>query len=445
MELRTREDFDKWYSKPDPWNYQKQPDDLKKKETVLSMFPKRHYRNVLDVGCGEGWITKDISSWVSADRVIGIDISITAIERARQQDPTGLYAQGQFPDFHSFVMPTFDLILLMDVLQYVDFSKAVNFLRTHLMVNGDIITCYRDNPNKSKEDFIEELQTAGYRLLQKKKVHYGGLPGTVASFTNKPAISIITCTYNRDTILPRCIDSVQQQRFQSWEHIIVDDGSTDNTRYVVGSYGDPRIKYVRRDINSVEWNRGDRYRVNPTNDGMRAASGSYFCHLDDDDRFRLGRFEQSFQLLEEGVADLVYCDSLLHRIVNNRLVLERDRSKHFNSQLLQERNFIGSCEPLYRAFDAFTGPILWEVPYNNDGKSSGDDWKFWKRLSTEGYRFHHLPDILCEIFDSTNKDHPANDFWKFPCPDTYLTDEMTAKRFRGQVEERLFKLEDFYD
>ena len=61
-----------------------------------------------------------------------------------------------------------------------------------------------------------------------------------------PFFSIIIPTYNRDYILPETINSIQEQSFGNWEVILVDDGSTDNTRELVESLSivADRIRYV---------------------------------------------------------------------------------------------------------------------------------------------------------------------------------------------------------
>jgi len=58
--------------------------------------------------------------------------------------------------------------------------------------------------------------------------------------------SIILPTYNRAHFLPRAIESVIKQDYDNWELIIVDDGSTDNTKSLVQEFiqNDIRIRYI---------------------------------------------------------------------------------------------------------------------------------------------------------------------------------------------------------
>ncbi|MBU2105763.1 MAG: glycosyltransferase, partial [Alphaproteobacteria bacterium] len=59
-----------------------------------------------------------------------------------------------------------------------------------------------------------------------------------------PAISIITPTFNRREALLRAVASVRAQGFQHYEHIIVDDGSTDGTADELSMLQDSRLRYV---------------------------------------------------------------------------------------------------------------------------------------------------------------------------------------------------------
>jgi glycosyltransferase involved in cell wall biosynthesis len=90
-----------------------------------------------------------------------------------------------------------------------------------------------------------------------------------------PRVSVLIPTYNRAALLREALDSVFAQTFQDFEIIVVDDGSTDDTREVVGSYG-PDVQYLFID-------HGGPARAR--NAGMQAARGEYLCYLDSDDLY----------------------------------------------------------------------------------------------------------------------------------------------------------------
>lgn len=87
--------------------------------------------------------------------------------------------------------------------------------------------------------------------------------------------SIIIPTYNRAWCIERAIKSILAQDFQGWEMIIVDDGSTDNTREIVEKYlSDTRIKYFFKENGGVGSAR---------NLGIKNAKGEMMVFLDSDD------------------------------------------------------------------------------------------------------------------------------------------------------------------
>ncbi|MBL0309834.1 MAG: glycosyltransferase family 2 protein [Bacteroidetes bacterium] len=94
--------------------------------------------------------------------------------------------------------------------------------------------------------------------------------------------SIITPTYNRAHLIGRTIESVIQQSFTDWELIIIDDGSTDNTKEVVSKYVDTRLKYFWQE--NLE-------RSAARNNGIEKATGEFICFLDSDDIWRSHHLE----------------------------------------------------------------------------------------------------------------------------------------------------------
>ena len=53
---------------------------------------------------------------------------------------------------------------------------------------------------------------------------------------NKPLVSIITANYNKEKFLPLMLKSIETQKYNHIEHIIIDDGSTDNSKKLLQNY-----------------------------------------------------------------------------------------------------------------------------------------------------------------------------------------------------------------
>lgn len=95
---------------------------------------------------------------------------------------------------------------------------------------------------------------------------------------NHPFFSIIITTYNRADFLIRAIVSLLHQSEKDWEAIIVDDGSTDNSKVVIQPFlNHEKFSYIYQD------NKGC---VGAKNTGMNAAKGKYISFLDADDEYK---------------------------------------------------------------------------------------------------------------------------------------------------------------
>lgn len=115
-----------------------------------------------------------------------------------------------------------------------------------------------------------------------------------------PKISIIVPCYNQAQYLDECLQSVLNQTFISWECIIVDDGSPDNTEEVAKKWveKDFRFKYIAQPNKGVSAAR---------NLGITNAIGKYIQFLDGDDILECRKLEYQFLILEtDDKIDIVY-------------------------------------------------------------------------------------------------------------------------------------------
>ena len=115
-----------------------------------------------------------------------------------------------------------------------------------------------------------------------------------------PIVSIIIPSYNSAMHLPEMLESIFQQIYQDFEIIVVDDGSTDDTREVLMEYRD-RITYIHQK------NRGS---YNARNTGIRASNSPYIAFLDADDLWLPNKLERQFELMNSNPRlGLVFSDA----------------------------------------------------------------------------------------------------------------------------------------
>jgi len=97
-----------------------------------------------------------------------------------------------------------------------------------------------------------------------------------------PFFSIILPTYNRANFLFKAINSVIGQTFTDWELIIIDDGSTDNTKDIIESIKEKTTEVNNKIIYIYQTN---QERSVARNNGIVNSKGQYICFLDSDDYF----------------------------------------------------------------------------------------------------------------------------------------------------------------
>ncbi|MEY2833033.1 MAG: hypothetical protein RLZZ574_2292 [Cyanobacteriota bacterium] len=105
----------------------------------------------------------------------------------------------------------------------------------------------------------------------------------------KPFVSIIINNYNYERFLAAAINSALNQTYPYTEVIVLDDGSTDNSRQIIAEYGNCVISVLKE-------NGGQASSLNA---GVQASSGNILCFLDADDIFHTQKVEKIVDLLSQ--------------------------------------------------------------------------------------------------------------------------------------------------
>lgn len=191
-----------------------------------------------------------------------------------------------------------------------------------------------------------------------------------------PLVSVAIATRNRSKFLSESITSVLGQTMQDFEIVVVDDGSTDNTREVLEGFKDSRIRYFYQEKAGVAAAR---------NRAADESLGAYTAVHDDDDLMTPWRLQAQLDALETGLhgtfGAFVNFDDASGE-------MKLYRSKALNSGTIDETG----GAPGHGTWLLET-KILQRLRYD-ESLSSGVDNNLALRMVRSGYRFAHSGEIL---------------------------------------------------
>jgi len=118
-----------------------------------------------------------------------------------------------------------------------------------------------------------------------------------------PRVSVVMPLHNRAAVVGRAIRSVLDQSLASFELIVVDDGSTDDSVAVTRSFDDPRVRIIE-----LARNRGANAA---RNEGVRAARAPLIAFLDSDDAYLPGKLDRVVELFDSRVGLDLLVDSFI--------------------------------------------------------------------------------------------------------------------------------------
>ena len=117
---------------------------------------------------------------------------------------------------------------------------------------------------------------------------------------NSPLITIVTITFNAEKELPRTMDSVLEQSYKNFEHLIIDGASTDRTLEIARKNPDARIISER-----------DKGLYDAMNKGLANARGEYILFLNAGDTFRSPDILALYANAAEKGNDIIYADTVI--------------------------------------------------------------------------------------------------------------------------------------
>ncbi len=221
-----------------------------------------------------------------------------------------------------------------------------------------------------------------------------------------PLISIITPVFNSAKWLPETLATVRNQTVGDWEHIFVDDGSSDDSIELIqqAAENDPRIRLLKMPENGGP--------AKARNKGIEAARGRYIAFLDADDLWLPEKLERCTVFMRETGYVFIYHD-YRHMSADGKRTgaIVRGPDK-LTLRKLHTRRGTGGC--LSVVIDHERVP---EFHFPNSERSFPEDFLAWLRLLRNGHEGHRLPfDLgryrISEASRSSNKFACATAVWR---------------------------------
>lgn len=203
-----------------------------------------------------------------------------------------------------------------------------------------------------------------------------------------PTVTAIIATFNRAALLPNAINSVLNQTFTDLELLVVDNGSTDDTRSVVESYKDNRIVYIINEKPSGSC-------AAPRNIGVGKAKGKYLAFLDDDDIWYPQKLQFCMAEMERHPEAILVCHA--QNVVLNGSILKKNTCGPWTSDMYKRLLYEGNC--LGPGSVVIKKEALVDIGgFDTRQEYLGcDDYDLWIRLAAKGEVFHFIDEALAEF------------------------------------------------
>lgn len=212
-------------------------------------------------------------------------------------------------------------------------------------------------------------------------------------------LSIIVPIYNAEKYIKECIDSILNQTFSDFELLLIDDGSTDNSRAICDNYKtiDNRVKVIHKQNGGISSAR---------NYGLKIAKGSYIGFVDDDDYIEKNYYDVLVKGITDNNADLSYCGLITNISNSNKSKTEIFVDNWFRNSFIKKSpgivwlslykkeiiDMYGITFPKDR--EIVYEDILFDIDYIkycNNIYSCGDETTYYYRYNEES--FSHKYDI----------------------------------------------------
>ena len=199
-----------------------------------------------------------------------------------------------------------------------------------------------------------------------------------------PKVSVIVTCYNYGDYVSKCLKSIELQTFKDFEVVVVDDGSTDNSKSEIKKFlKDKRFRYI--------WQKNSG-QANAKNNGIKNSHGDFIAFLDADDFWEIDKLEKQLELFSSKDIGVVYSLSKYIDCFGKNVKLE------IASNYLKPQRGMVTNKLIMDNFVPFSSSVIRRECIDKFGLFDesllmGIDWDLWLRISTF-YKFDYCKEPL---------------------------------------------------
>jgi glycosyltransferase involved in cell wall biosynthesis len=187
----------------------------------------------------------------------------------------------------------------------------------------------------------------------------------------KPLVTVITPAFNCSNLIVEAVESVRNQTFSFWEHLIVDDGSTDGTDHVVEGLvvRDRRTRLIRQPTNQGP--------AAARNRAIELAQGRYLAFLDSDDLWFPEKLQKQLEFMDRTGAALSYTNYEKIHELDSTVIGHVQSPERIGERDLLRSNQIACSTAMYDSYK--TGRVFMPLIRKRQ------DWGLWLRIARMGH------------------------------------------------------------
>lgn len=204
----------------------------------------------------------------------------------------------------------------------------------------------------------------------------------------KPLISVVIPTYNRERYIKKALESVLNQSYKNFEIIVIDDSENDKTEKIIKLLNRKEIKYIRNEVRLGF--------VKSLNKGIAMAQGKHIARLDDDDIWcDPQKLEKQVKFLEEHPGYI---------LVGGGAILIDEKGKELRRILPPEKDdkirelMLFDC--LFSHSTVVFKKETWELAEGYDERfDSAEDWDLWMKFGEFG-KFYNFQEYFVHFLQA---------------------------------------------